>query len=208
MNYTYQTVVRDTSADPTYTFAEVKYGRIVSINRHWVPLEEYKKFFEPNALFLDITDVLADGYIPVVGDIVMTENNGYRIIHYVQQMDLNLAKHAAIERIKLERDQMELEPIAYNNHMFDADRVSLERLDKARQFLEDNDVESILWTTADNDRVVLTVADFKGINTQVAIRSNALHVRYNKLKAYINALEEQDMQTVLEIEWDSPLVED
>ena len=35
--YTYVTLTRDES-EPKYTFAEIKYGKIVSINQHWVPL--------------------------------------------------------------------------------------------------------------------------------------------------------------------------
>ena len=36
-DYTYTTLTR-IEGEPTYTFAEVKYGKIVSINQHWVPL--------------------------------------------------------------------------------------------------------------------------------------------------------------------------
>ena len=205
MSYTYKTIVRDTSEDPIYTYAEVKYGKIVAINKHWLPLEEYKQFFEPNVFILDITNLLADGQEPEVGDTVMGQGHDFQIIHVIKEYDLPLAKATKIEQLKLERDRKELEPILYDGHLYDADRVSLERLDKARTFLEDNNVPNILWTTADNDRVSLTVDDFKGINTAVAIRSNELHVRYNQLKAYINALEEQDMQTVWEMEWDTPL---
>lgn len=49
--YTYITMTRDES-EPTYKFAEIKYGKIVSINSHWVPLEEYRKFFAADSFLL------------------------------------------------------------------------------------------------------------------------------------------------------------
>lgn len=203
MSYTYQTMVRDTSEDAMYTFAEVKYGKIVSINKHWVPLEEYKKFFEPTALFLDITGVLIDGEEPKVGDTVNSGGDtGYTIVHIPDTYDIFDVQKRKVEEFKLIRDTKELEPIEYNDILFDADRVSQERMDKARKFLEDNNMPSITWTTADNQRVDIGVADFKGINTQIAIRSNELHIRYNQLKAYVNALTEEYTQLAVDMDWD------
>lgn len=113
------------------------------------------------------------------------------------------AKAAQIERLKLIRNQKELEPIWYINNSFDADKDSLLRLDKARQSLEDNNLESIEWTTANNQRVEVTVNDLKGINTAVAYRSNQLHIRYNELKNYINSVEEDKyVADIINIGWD------
>lgn len=203
MSYVYQTMVRDTSQDPQYTFAEVKYGKIVAINKHWVPLEEYKKFFEPDAFFLDITGVLIDGEEPKVGDVVNSGGKeGYTIVRIPDSYNIFDVQKRKIEEFKLMRDQKELEPIEYNNILFDADRIAQERMDKARKFLEDNNIPSITWTTADNQRVDIGVNDFKGINTQIAVRSNDLHVRYNQLKAYINALTEDYIQLAVDMDWD------
>lgn len=200
--YTYVTMTRSES-EPTYKFAEIKYGKIVSINSHWVPLEEYRKFFAADSFFIDITGVTINGEEPTIGDCITFTENGYQIQHIKSVFSLAEAKAAQIERLKLIRNQKELEPIEYNNNSFDADKDSLLRLDKARQSLEDNNLESIEWTTANNQRVEVTVNDFKGINTAVAYRSNQLHIRYNELKNYINSIEDDKyVADIINIEWD------
>ena len=69
----------------------------------------------------------------------------------------------------------------------------------ARQSLEDAGSGEIVWTTADNQRVTLTVTDFAGINTQAAIRSNALHIQYNQLRDSV--LEAETIEEVNAIVW-------
>ena len=200
--YTYTTMVREPS-NPTYKFAEIKFGKIVSIQEHWVPLEEYRNFFEADAYFIDITGVKIEEEDPAVGDVVTFDaEGGYRIVHIKSTFNVAQAKAYQIERLKLIRNEKELEPIEYNEHLYDADKDSLMRLDKARMSLEDNSIPSIEWTTADNSRVALTVDDFKGINTQIALRSNNLHVRYNELKTYINSLEDKYLPIIVIVDWD------
>ena len=63
----------------------------------------------------------------------------------------------------------------------------------AKNFLLDNDIPYIVWTCADNSRTVLTVDDFKNINTLAAQRSNSLHEKYNLLKEYIETVESFDV---------------
>lgn len=206
--YLVEPYVRDTSTEPTYTFAEVQYGRIVSINKHWVPLNEFYKFFEANCLFIDITGVLIDGEPPAVGDVVNTDESGYKIIHSKKNLTNDEIKNRTIEILKLTRNVKELEPIMYNNILFDADKDSLNRMDKARKLLEDNNQPYILWTTADNNRVPVSVEDFKGINTAIAMRSNDLHIRYNVLKQYILELDEKYISLVPLIDWDWDIEQD
>ena len=203
--YTYVTLTRDES-EPKHTFAEIKYGKIVSINQHWVPLEEYRKFFSADSFFIDITGVTIDGEAPVVGDAIEFGENGYEIKHIKSIYSFPEAKATQIERLKLIRNQKELEPIEYNEHYYDADKDSLLRLDKARQSLEDNGLESIEWTTANNERVNITIVDFKGINTAIAARSNQLHIRYNELKTFINSIEDEKCgAAIFRIQWDSDI---
>ena len=203
--YTYVTLTRDESK-PKHTFAEIKYGKIVSINQHWVPLEEYRKFFSADSFFIDITGVTIDGEAPVVGDAIEFGENGYEIKHIKSIYSFPEAKATQIERLKLIRNQKELEPIEYNEHYYDADKDSLLRLDKARQSLEDNGLESIEWTTANNERVNITIVDFKGINTAIAARSNQLHIRYNELKTFINSIEDEKCgAAIFRIQWDSDI---
>ena len=201
-NYIYTTLMR-VDDEPRYTFAEVKYGKIVSINQHWVPLEEYVKFFEADALFLDITGVLIEGEPPAIGDAVITNPNGYEIRHFKSTYSVAETKNYKIELFKLLRNAKELEPIEYNGIMFDADKDSLTRLDKARQQMVDEGLENKLWTTADNSHTLLTLNDFAGINSALSNRATLLHARYNELKNYINSIDgEKYLAVILEIDWD------
>ena len=169
-------------------------------------MEEYRKFFSADSFFIDITGVTINGEAPVVGDAIEFGENGYEIKHIKSIYSFPEAKATQIERLKLIRNQKELEPIEYNGHYYDADKDSLLRLDKARQSLEDNGLESIEWTTANNERVNITIADFKGINTAIAVRSNQLHIRYNELKTFINSIEDEKCgAAIFRIQWDSDI---
>lgn len=206
MSISYVTMVRD-EKEPLFRFAEVKYGKIVSINQHWVPLEEYVKFFEAGALFIDITNVTIDGEYPQVGDAVTTDADGYKIIHTKRVYSPAEMKAYTVEMMKLIRDKKELEPIAYTvngtEYLFDADADANTRISKARQLLEDNGIPSVLWTTFDNQHVPLSVEDFKAINTAQAVRSTQLHDRYNALKTYIYSLSDDQMSILTDFSWDT-----
>lgn len=101
-------------------------------------------------------------------------------------------KAEKITEFKSLRDAAEVTDIEYNGNTYDYDDKSRERLAIARQALEDAGGGSIVWTTADNQRVEMSVADFAGINAMAAARSNALHVKYNDLKSQVQAAETQD----------------
>lgn len=202
--YTYITLTRS-EEEPCYTFAEIKYGKIVSINKHWVPLNEYVKFFDSNALFLDITGVLIDGEPPVIGDSITTTDEGYKIIHIKNSYSMAELKNYVIEKLKLIRNQKELEDIEVDGILFDADKDSILRIDAARKCLEDNSdtVHSIEWTTADNKRITATIDTFKKLNSAITERSNSLHIRYNKLKRYINDIQDTKyLPIIIKINWD------
>ena len=105
-------------------------------------------------------------------------------------------KAAKIAEFKSIRDTKEVEPVQTTKGIFDYDDKSRDRLSIARQSLTDNpSVESIMWTTADNQRVAMTIADFAEVNSAAAYRSNQLHIKYNELKEQVNAA-----QTVEEVE--------
>lgn len=109
---------------------------------------------------------------------------------------LDEVKENKIAELKSIRDTKEVEPVQTSKGIFDYDDKSRDRLAIARQSLADNpSVESIVWTTADNQRVAMTIADFAEINSMAAYRSNQLHIKYNDLKAEVNAA-----QTVEEVE--------
>lgn len=114
---------------------------------------------------------------------------------------LSQAKQNKIIELKAKRDEEEVTVIKYADNVFDYDNKARERMRIAREALEDSKVEgaSIVWTTADNQRITLTVADFAGINAAAAFRSNALHVKYNDLKEAVNAC--TTIEDVNAIEW-------
>lgn len=101
-------------------------------------------------------------------------------------------KEQKIQEFKYKRDSDEIEVIEYNNSAFDYDDKARERMRIAEKALVDNELPSQAWTCADNSSTELTVQDFKNINTLAAQRSGALHVKYNELKAQVNASADKD----------------
>lgn len=106
--------------------------------------------------------------------------------HY--ELPLSETKAEKIRYFKSIRDKKEVDPIEVNGALFDYDDKSRDRLYIARQALEDmgGGEAGILWTTADNKRIKMTVKDFAAVNSAAAIRSNQLHVKYNTLKEAVN----------------------
>lgn len=102
---------------------------------------------------------------------------------------LDDVKAQKIAELKSIRDTKEVEPIRTDKGIFDYDDKSRDRLYIARQALTDAGGGEIVWTTADNQRVAMTIADFAAINGAAAVRSNALHIKYNELKQRVNAAE-------------------
>ena len=112
---------------------------------------------------------------------------------------LDEVKAQKISELKSIRDVKEVEPIRTDKGIFDYDDKARDRLYIARQALTDNGGGSITWTTADNERVDMTIADFAAINGAAAVRSNALHIKYNELKTQVNAA--QTVEDVNAIVW-------
>ena len=123
----------------------------------------------------------------------------YEVVEIVVSLeDVRMNK---INELKGIRDAKEVEPLQTSKGLFDYDDKSRDRLAIARQALMDNEgMESILWTTADNQRVPLNVADFAEINSMAAYRSNSLHIKYNELKVEVN--EAQTKEEIEGIVWD------
>lgn len=120
--------------------------------------------------------------------------NGYYTVeewaalHPAPEPPLEEVKAAKIDELKGIRDRKEVEPITTDKGVFDYDDKSRDRLAIARQALQDaGGTGTIVWTTADNQRVPLGVDDFAAINGAAATRSNELHITYNELKQRVNA---------------------
>lgn len=95
---------------------------------------------------------------------------------------LDEIKKNKIAMLKRQRDRLEVSPVEWNGNSFDYDDKARDRLSIARQSIEDDLIDSIIWTTADNTNVEITLDDFKGINSTAAARSNLLHIAYRDAK--------------------------
>ena len=133
----------------------------------------------------------ANGYTTSCDREIVKVRNGYKFADEVTEADflpsLDEVKADKIAELKSIRDTKEVEPIQTDKGLFDYDDKSRDRLAIARQALTDSGGGSITWTTADNQRVSMTIADFAAINGAAAVRSNALHIKYNEYKERVNA---------------------
>ncbi|WP_277249722.1 DUF4376 domain-containing protein [Phascolarctobacterium succinatutens] len=146
-----------------------------------------------------ITDYLSQGYVIVNHDdfnkLIGNADGEYLIVDdgsvYPKPAPtdaelLAAAKSAKIAELKAERDSREVEPIEYNGNLYDYDGKARERINAAIIALDVQGTDaSIDWTTADNQDVSVTAADLRAIVAAVAVRSNALHVKYRKAKAQV-----------------------
>ena len=167
-------------------FAQPLYGKIIYIYETDLEKEQLATIFDPSTYWIDVTGLDCEvGYI-----LEYVEGGGLRFVPPPnnEPMTLEETKANKIALMKAERDNREVAVIDYKDITLDYDDKARERLRIAQQALEDNNIESQLWVCADNAQVLLTVQDFKNINTLAAQRSGALHVQYNKLKEYINSL--------------------
>lgn len=111
-------------------------------------------------------------------------NGGY-IVKPPYVPTLEESQEEKIKELKVIRNEKELEPVEYNDTLFDADKDSLDRLNYAIITLETSGQESIQWTTADNTDATVTAADLRGVIAAVGVRSNLLHIKYRELKARV-----------------------
>ena len=96
---------------------------------------------------------------------------------------LDSVKEHKILTLKIQRDNLEVEPIAYNGHSYDYDSKARDRISAAIIALSlQGEGATIEWTTADNADVKVTAQDLRRVIAVVAQRSNALHVAYRAAK--------------------------
>lgn len=97
-------------------------------------------------------------------------------------------KQHKIAELKAARDTAEVEPIAYNGHLYDYDSKARDRISAAIIALElQGEGATIEWTAADNEDAVVTAQNLRAIVAAVAVRSNLLHVAYRKAKEQVEA---------------------
>ena len=105
-----------------------------------------------------------------------------------KEESLESIKEHKILTLKIQRDNLEVEPIEYDGHLYDYDSKARDRISAAIIALElQGEGATIEWTTADNDDAVVTAQDLRMIIASVAARSNKLHTAYRAAKAQVEA---------------------
>ncbi len=105
---------------------------------------------------------------------------------YVYTPSLEELQNSKIAAFKEARDAEEVQPIEYNGNSFDYDEKASDRINAAIIALDAQGPEATIdWTTADNKDVPVTANDLCAVIGAVAVRSNALHVKYRELKAQV-----------------------
>ena len=100
-----------------------------------------------------------------------------------EEESLESVKKHKILTLKIQRDNLEVEPITYNGHIFDYDDKARDRINAAIIALSlQGEGATIDWTTADNQDVKVTANDLRMVIAAVAVRSNALHTAYRAAK--------------------------
>lgn len=93
-----------------------------------------------------------------------------------------------IVELKRQRDSKEVEPIAYDGHLYDYDSQARDRISAAIIWLDaQGDGAKISWTTADNEDSAVTVQDLRMIIAYAAERNNKLHTAYRTAKEQVEA---------------------
>lgn len=106
----------------------------------------------------------------------------------LEEERLESIKEHKILTLKIQRDNLEVEPIAYNGHSYDYDSKARDRIAAAIIALElQGEGATIEWTTADNADTPVTANDLKMIIAAVAVRSNKLHTAYRVSKEKVEA---------------------
>lgn len=187
-------------------FAQPLYGKIIYIYETDLTMEQLSIIFDPATYWIDVTGQDCEvGYIQAY-----EEGVGIVWVAPPNQAPLTLeeAKDNKIALMKAERDAREVAVIEYKDITLDYDDKARERLRIAREAIEDNNLPGILWTCADNSRAVLTLEDFKGINSLAAERSTLLHDQYNLLKDYIDVIETQEELDSVYFDMEVPEIEE
>lgn len=157
----------------TYTYREQTYSN----------LYELSEALGKNGVFIPLS----------IGDEALAEL-GVEVIH--EEEPIETLRERKIMELKRQRDAAEVEPVEYGGHLYDYDSKARERINAAIIALDQQGADAaIAWTTADDNDVTVTAADLRAVIAAVAMRSNALHVKYRTLKQQV-----QECKTMEELE--------
>ena len=201
----------------SYKYAEISYGRIISIHNHFMPLDKFKRLFTPDRKqdFIDILPAeLASGFEAQVGDFIFYDDSGtLKIRRPVYPNTVEGASLQKLDELKANRDNEEVNIITVDDHDFDYDEKARERINAAIIALDifdsyNGQTNSIEWTLADNTNIDVTAEFLRIVVATVAQRSSALHIKYRQLKEYIQGIEnneqmsdEEKIVAIREVNW-------
>lgn len=151
-------------------------------------MKTYTYMEENYSNIYDLAEALAkEGvFIPLSLAEADLEQLGVEVVETEEPIE-NIRERKIIELKRL-RDTAEVEPIAYNGHLYDYDSKARDRISAAIIALDvQGEGAKISWTTADNEDAVVTAQDLRAIVAAVAVRSNLLHIAYRKAKAQVEA---------------------
>lgn len=152
-------------------------------NKTYDTLHEVSKALAKNCIFIPLS----------ISDDTLQEL-GVEVIHAEEPIE-NIRARKIVE-LKRQRDDAEVEPVEYGGHLYDYDSKARERINAAIIALDQQGADAdIAWTTADDNDVTVTAADLRAVIAAVAMRSNALHVKYRTLKHQV-----QECKTMEELE--------
>lgn len=116
----------------------------------------------------------------------------------MEEESLESIKEHKILTLKIQRDNLEVEPITYQGYAFDYDSKARDRINAAIIALEVAGSSALLtWTTTDNQDVKVSAADLRGVIAQVALRSDKLHTAYRKAKEKVEvATTKEDIEAI------------
>lgn len=110
--------------------------------------------------------------------------------HYYLKSEQSLEelKTTKLEALKATRNRLEIEPVEYNGKFYDYDSDARDRINAAIIRLKKAGADAaIAWTCADNSDAMVTYEDLENVVSNVADRSNLLHIKYRQLKELVES---------------------
>lgn len=167
-----------------HKYAELKWGQIVSINEHEVDLDTFKRFFMPDAQFVDITGLKTEeGAEPKLGDNLRQEGANLIITRNSWDAPLHWIARQKIDLLKLEKNKSDEQPIVYNQNSYDADFISRMRISTQANLVESSPIQ---WHCSNNVCAALTPEDFQQIMDTLGKRDVTHNKQYNEKKDFLN----------------------
>lgn len=167
-----------------HKYAELKWGQIVSINEHEVDLDTFKRFFMPDAQFVDITGLKTrEGDEPQLGDNLRQEGANLIITRNSWDAPLHWIARQKIDLFRLEKNKLDEQPIVYNQNSYDADFISRMRISTQANLVESKPIQ---WHCSNDVCAALTPEDFQQIIDALGKRDIAHNKEYNEKKDFLN----------------------